>query len=160
MRILWLLVIAHKDLSAIRLLTSGFIVEIAGSGHNGNKVGGGLLYATACPRSRRGGGLLCLSQQAWRTYINYILTRTLYQIRLYSYPQLVDGVISQDSDCFAYGAVRVYRNFSVSTQGAQAAAGGAVDIYDMREITSRMDFGQQKIIVMALLCGCDESLWK
>lgn len=25
----------------------------------------------------------------------------------------------------------------------------------MREITSRMDFGQQKIIVMALLCGCD-----
>ncbi|EDW50563.1 flap endonuclease GEN [Drosophila sechellia] len=68
---------------------------------------------------------------------------------------LVDGVISQDSDCFAYGAVRVYRNFSVSTQGAQAAAGGAVDIYDMREITSRMDFGQQKIIVMALLCGCD-----
>ncbi|KAH8246236.1 hypothetical protein KR038_006136 [Drosophila bunnanda] len=68
---------------------------------------------------------------------------------------LVDGVISQDSDCFAYGAVRVYRNFSVSTQGAQAAAGGAVDIYDMREITARMDFGQHKIIVMALLCGCD-----
>ncbi|BFF99622.1 flap endonuclease GEN [Drosophila madeirensis] len=68
---------------------------------------------------------------------------------------LVDGVISQDSDCFAYGAIRVYRNFSVSTQGAQAAAGGAVDIYDMREITSRMDFGQHKIIVMALLCGCD-----
>ncbi|KAH8270024.1 hypothetical protein KR018_002595 [Drosophila ironensis] len=68
---------------------------------------------------------------------------------------LVDGVISQDSDCFAYGAVRVYRNFSVSTQGAQAAAGGAVDIYDMREICTRMDFGQHKIIVMALLCGCD-----
>ncbi|XP_016989763.1 flap endonuclease GEN [Drosophila rhopaloa] len=68
---------------------------------------------------------------------------------------LVDGVISQDSDCFAYGAICVYRNFSVSTQGAQAAAGGAVDIYDMREITSRMDFGQHKIIVMALLCGCD-----
>ncbi|XP_068142867.1 flap endonuclease GEN [Drosophila tropicalis] len=68
---------------------------------------------------------------------------------------LVDGVISQDSDCFAYGAVRVYRNFSVSTQGAQAAAGGAVDIYDMRDICSRMDFGQNKIIVMALLCGCD-----
>lgn len=49
----------------------------------------------------------------------------------------------------------MYRNFSVSTQGAQAAAGGAVDIYDMREITARMDFGQHKIIVMALLCGCD-----
>ncbi|XP_017862030.1 PREDICTED: flap endonuclease GEN [Drosophila arizonae] len=68
---------------------------------------------------------------------------------------LVDGVISQDSDCFAYGAVRVYRNFSVSTQGAQAAAGGAVDIYDMQEICNHMDFGQNKVIVMALLCGCD-----
>ncbi|XP_037811751.1 flap endonuclease GEN [Lucilia sericata] len=68
---------------------------------------------------------------------------------------LVDGVISQDSDCFAYGAIRVYRNFSVSTQGALAAQGGAVDIYDMRNICSKMDFGQNKVIVMALLCGCD-----
>ncbi|XP_061392521.1 flap endonuclease GEN [Musca vetustissima] len=68
---------------------------------------------------------------------------------------LVDGVISQDSDCFAYGAVRVYRNFSVSSQGALAAQGGAVDIYDMRQICSKMDFGQNKVIVMALLCGCD-----
>ncbi|KAL7732584.1 hypothetical protein ACLKA6_019211 [Drosophila palustris] len=68
---------------------------------------------------------------------------------------LVDGVISQDSDCFAYGALRVYRNFSVSTQGTQAAAGGAVDIYDMQDICGRMDFGQHKVIVMALLCGCD-----
>ncbi|XP_039967282.1 flap endonuclease GEN isoform X1 [Bactrocera tryoni] len=68
---------------------------------------------------------------------------------------LVDGVISQDSDCFAYGAIRVYRNFSVSTQGAQAAQGGAVDIYDMRQIKGKMDFGQNKTIVMALLCGCD-----
>ncbi|KAH8365809.1 hypothetical protein KR093_004669 [Drosophila rubida] len=68
---------------------------------------------------------------------------------------LVDGVISQDSDCFAYGALRVYRNFSVSTQGTQAAAGGAVDVYDIRDICSHMDFGQHKVIVMALLCGCD-----
>lgn len=68
---------------------------------------------------------------------------------------LVDGVISQDSDCFAYGALRVYRNFSVSTQGTQAAAGGAVDIYDMQDICASMDFGQHKVIVMALLCGCD-----
>ncbi|KAH8278244.1 hypothetical protein KR044_006951 [Drosophila immigrans] len=68
---------------------------------------------------------------------------------------LVDGVISQDSDCFAYGALRVYRNFSVSTQGTQTAAGGAVDIYDMRDICAHMDFGQHKVIVMALLCGCD-----
>ncbi|KAM7355956.1 LOW QUALITY PROTEIN: XPG-like endonuclease [Cochliomyia hominivorax] len=69
--------------------------------------------------------------------------------------ELVDGVISQDSDCFAYGALRVYRNFSVSSQGALAAQGGAVDIYDMSDICSRMDFGQNKVIAMALLCGCD-----
>ncbi|KAL9906409.1 XPG-like endonuclease [Glossina fuscipes fuscipes] len=68
---------------------------------------------------------------------------------------LVDGVISQDSDCFAYGAVRVYRNFSVSNQGALAAQGGAVDIYDMRQISSKIAFGRNKIIAMALLCGCD-----
>lgn len=42
---------------------------------------------------------------------------------------LVDGVISQDSDCFAYGATVVYRNFSLSSQG------GAVDVYDMSNIT-------------------------
>ncbi|XP_043071474.1 flap endonuclease GEN isoform X3 [Drosophila grimshawi] len=82
-------------------------------------------------RTRRGRSLLRFPQQVWH------------------------GVISQDSDCFAYGARRVYRNFSVSTQGAQAAAGGAVDIYDMQEICTRIDFGQQKVIVMALLCGCD-----
>lgn len=48
--------------------------------------------------------------------------------------QLVDGVISQDSDCFAYGAVRVFRNFSVSTQGKNAAQGGAVDVYDLTRV--------------------------
>ncbi|XP_055910917.1 flap endonuclease GEN [Eupeodes corollae] len=68
---------------------------------------------------------------------------------------LVDGVISQDSDCFAYGAVKVYRNFSVSTQGTSSASGGAVDVYDMIKICQNMDFGQNKIIVMGLLCGCD-----
>lgn len=46
----------------------------------------------------------------------------------------VDGVISQDSDCFGYGAQVVYRNFSISSQGASSAQGGAVDIYDMKNI--------------------------
>lgn len=45
----------------------------------------------------------------------------------------MDGCISQDSDCFAYGAKIVYRNFSISTQGAYSASGGAVDIYDIRK---------------------------
>lgn len=69
--------------------------------------------------------------------------------------KLVDGVISQDSDCFAYGAVRVYRNFSVSTQGSVNAAGGSVDVYDMTVVQRTFDIGQNKMIAMALLCGCD-----
>lgn len=64
-------------------------------------------------------------------------------------------MISQDSDCFAYGAIRVYRNFSVSTQGSVNAAGGAVDVYDMDVIRKTFDIGQNKMIAMALLCGCD-----
>lgn len=86
---------------------------------------------------------------------------------------MVDGVISQDSDCFAYGATKVYRNFSVSKQGQSAAQGGSVDVYDLNKVCQQMgkksnaihskliylmffsEFGQNKIIAMALLCGCD-----
>nr|CAH7758678.1 unnamed protein product [Callosobruchus chinensis] len=68
---------------------------------------------------------------------------------------LVDGCISQDSDCFAYGAKVVYRNFSISTQGPHAASGGAVDIYDITKATKNLNFGRNKIIAMALLCGSD-----
>ncbi|KAL3284240.1 hypothetical protein HHI36_018403 [Cryptolaemus montrouzieri] len=41
---------------------------------------------------------------------------------------LVYGCISQDSDCFAYGAQVVYRNFSISSQGSHSAGGGGVDV--------------------------------
>lgn len=68
---------------------------------------------------------------------------------------LVDGVISQDSDCFAYGARRVFRNFSLSMQGTAGSIGGSIDIYDLDTVQKTMDFGRNKIIVMALLCGCD-----
>ncbi|XP_055642115.1 flap endonuclease GEN-like [Toxorhynchites rutilus septentrionalis] len=62
---------------------------------------------------------------------------------------LVYGVVSQDSDCFAYGAVRVFRNFCATQNG------GSVDIYDLEKIRKVMDFGQQKIIAMGLFLGCD-----
>lgn len=39
-------------------------------------------------------------------------------------------MISQDSDCFAYGARRVYRNFSVSSAAGGGAMQGSVDCYD------------------------------
>ncbi|XP_052868064.1 flap endonuclease GEN [Anopheles cruzii] len=61
------------------------------------------------------------------------------------------GVISQDSDCFAYGAVRVFRNFCASQTG-----GGSVDVYDLQRLEgSALQLGQEKIIAMALLTGCD-----
>lgn len=66
----------------------------------------------------------------------------------------VDGILSQDSDCFAYGAKRVYRNFTIS-QGGPSSQGAFVDIYDIDEIKKSIDIGQNKIIVLALLCGCD-----
>lgn len=56
--------------------------------------------------------------------------------------QLVDGCISQDSDCFAYGALVVYRNFSISTQGTQTAAGGSVDVYDIRTANEKLSESQ------------------
>ncbi|XP_063696741.1 flap endonuclease GEN-like [Culicoides brevitarsis] len=67
----------------------------------------------------------------------------------------LDGIISQDSDCFGYGATCVYRNFSVSKQGKTAAQGGSVDIYDMTRIWQALDIKQNKAVVLALLCGCD-----
>ncbi|XP_062564279.1 flap endonuclease GEN [Armigeres subalbatus] len=65
---------------------------------------------------------------------------------------LVYGVISQDSDCFAYGAVRVFRNFCASQTG-----GGSADFYDMVKIRQVMDVGQEKIVAMGILSGCDYS---
>uniref|UniRef100_A0A336LP61 CSON010128 protein n=1 Tax=Culicoides sonorensis TaxID=179676 RepID=A0A336LP61_CULSO len=69
--------------------------------------------------------------------------------------KFLDGIISQDSDCFAYGAITVYRNFSVSKQGKAAAQGGSVDIYDMTRIWQNLDLKQNKAVVLGLLCGCD-----
>lgn len=58
----------------------------------------------------------------------------------------VDACVSQDSDCFVYGAKIVYRNFSMSHQG------GAIDVYDIAKVPH---LGRNKMVVLALLCGCD-----
>ncbi|XP_011875697.1 PREDICTED: flap endonuclease GEN [Vollenhovia emeryi] len=68
---------------------------------------------------------------------------------------LVDGCISQDSDCFLYGAKVVYRNFSMSTQGNCGATGGSVDVYSIEKIEKTLNIGRSKMIALALLCGCD-----
>lgn len=69
--------------------------------------------------------------------------------------QHIDGIISQDSDCFAYGAKRVFRNFSVARQGNAASQAGMVDVYDLDKINQHLDIGRHKIVAMALLNGCD-----
>ncbi|XP_020300170.1 flap endonuclease GEN [Pseudomyrmex gracilis] len=65
---------------------------------------------------------------------------------------LVDGCISQDSDCFLYGAKVVYRNFCTSTNGNR---GGSVDVYSLDRIEESLNIGRNKMIALALLCGCD-----
>ncbi|XP_015594834.1 flap endonuclease GEN isoform X2 [Cephus cinctus] len=67
---------------------------------------------------------------------------------------LVDGCVSQDSDCFLYGANVVYRNFCAS-QGNKSASGGAIDKYTMEKIEQVFNLNRRKMIAMALLCGCD-----
>ncbi|KZC08906.1 PREDICTED: flap endonuclease GEN-like [Dufourea novaeangliae] len=68
---------------------------------------------------------------------------------------LVDGCISQDSDCFLYGAKVVYRNFCTSAQGNRGGSGGAVDKYTLEKIERLLNLGRNKMIALALLCGCD-----
>ncbi|XP_045506082.1 flap endonuclease GEN isoform X1 [Colias croceus] len=68
---------------------------------------------------------------------------------------LVDAVVSQDSDCFAYGARRVYRNFSVSSSAGGGAMQGSVDCYDADKMFESNGFGRKKMIALAILCGCD-----
>ena len=63
-----------------------------------------------------------------------------------TFVQLVDGCISQDSDCFLYGAKIVYKNFTTS---------GTVDEYTMEKIQRLYNIGRNKMIALALLCGCD-----
>ncbi|XP_011505629.1 PREDICTED: flap endonuclease GEN [Ceratosolen solmsi marchali] len=68
---------------------------------------------------------------------------------------LVDGCISQDSDCFLYGAKKVYRNFCTTTQGNRVTSAGSIDEYSMEKIEQVFNLGRNKMIALALLCGCD-----
>lgn len=63
--------------------------------------------------------------------------------------QIVDGVITNDSDAFLYGAKKVYRNFTINS------GSGTVDVFDMLHIEKRLNLTREKLIAMSLLCGCD-----
>lgn len=91
-------------------------------------------------------GLVCLTgkgeAESFCAYLNgegvRYLTDFQFDISHFVIFQFVDGCISQDSDCFAYGAKTVYRNFSISSQGSQAACGGSIDIYDIEKATKSL----------------------
>ncbi|XP_025200193.1 flap endonuclease GEN isoform X2 [Melanaphis sacchari] len=61
---------------------------------------------------------------------------------------VVSGIVTQDSDCFLYGARVVYRNFNTS-------GNGSVDVYCMESIEKKLNIGRNKMIALSLLCGCD-----
>ncbi|XP_054274943.1 flap endonuclease GEN [Macrosteles quadrilineatus] len=61
---------------------------------------------------------------------------------------IVDAVISQDSDCFLYGAKVVLRNFTMSPAYT-------CDMYTMKNIEEKLSLGRQKLLALSLICGCD-----
>nr|CAD7455556.1 unnamed protein product [Timema tahoe] len=67
----------------------------------------------------------------------------------------VAGCITQDGDCFLYGAQTVYRNFTISHQGSGSASAFSVDVYKMSEIEDRLSLSRKKLIALSMLCGCD-----
>lgn len=60
---------------------------------------------------------------------------------------LVDGIITDDSDCFLFGGDKVYKNMFNQKQ--------YVECYIMNDINSRMGLSQEKLIDLALLLGSD-----
>lgn len=62
---------------------------------------------------------------------------------------LVDAVISDDSDAFCYGAHVLLRNFSISSGGA------CVERYIIDKISHSLKLDRSRIIMMAVLLGCD-----
>ncbi|XP_075229632.1 XPG-like endonuclease [Lycorma delicatula] len=61
---------------------------------------------------------------------------------------VVDAVITQDSDCFLYGGLIVYRNFTMSPTYT-------CELYDISVIEKKLKLGRNKLLALSLLCGCD-----
>lgn len=61
----------------------------------------------------------------------------------------VDGCITVDGDCFLYGAKTVYRNLSTDTSHFVCQE------YSMELIETRLNLSRDKLIVLAVLLGCD-----
>jgi len=62
---------------------------------------------------------------------------------------LVDAVVSDDSDCFCYGAKVVLRNFSTDPKNF------SVSRYCAKQIRQEVSLSRQRMVIMALMLGCD-----
>ena len=60
---------------------------------------------------------------------------------------LVDGIVSNDSDVFAFGGKTLYRNFFVDNRYVEA--------YRSDDLEKEVGFTQDRIILYAMLEGCD-----
>jgi len=65
---------------------------------------------------------------------------------------LVDAVVSDDSDCFCYGAKTVLKNFSTDPKNF------SVSRYSSKQIRQEVGLSRQRMVIMALLLGCDYNL--
>ncbi|GBM56740.1 Flap endonuclease GEN 1 [Araneus ventricosus] len=61
---------------------------------------------------------------------------------------IVDGVITNDSDAFLYGAHTVYRDFSIDKKGPN------IKLYSLKS-EKKLQLNQRNLIALALLLGCD-----
>ncbi|KAK3887832.1 hypothetical protein Pcinc_008083, partial [Petrolisthes cinctipes] len=66
-----------------------------------------------------------------------------------SYHQVVEGVISQDSDVFLYGGKTVFRNFTASHSKA------TLEKYSVDLMEAHLELTRGDMIMLALLLGCD-----
>ncbi|KAL8589204.1 hypothetical protein ACOMHN_017006 [Nucella lapillus] len=62
---------------------------------------------------------------------------------------VVDACVSDDGDCFLYGATVVYRNLTIDAKDPH------VESYSMEDVTSELSLTQERLVALALLLGCD-----
>ncbi|CAF0752125.1 unnamed protein product [Brachionus calyciflorus] len=61
-----------------------------------------------------------------------------------------DGVITEDSDVFLYGARTVYKNFSLDNKSALT-----IEEYKMDDIETQLGYNRESLIALGLFLGCD-----
>ncbi|CAI8053767.1 Flap endonuclease GEN homolog 1, partial [Geodia barretti] len=66
-----------------------------------------------------------------------------------NYTGMADGVLTNDSDSFLYGATTVYRDLHTTERSP------TVECYTMKDIHEKLALNRSDLIALALLLGCD-----